>query len=225
MKKQKDILAIFTTIDDGNLAYHVQDKVENVDKNRKNLAIKYDYDYKKLISMNQTHGNNVQIVTSDSPRIIDDCDGLITNEKDLPLMVMVADCIPILLYDEKQGVIAALHAGRNSTFLKIVEVAILKMKENFSTKVHNIKAILGPSIQKCCYEVSPELANIVEKSFGKEFINGRNIDLQGINKSILEQNGVENIEISNICTKCSNTNHYSYRQDHKCGRFAGVIKL
>ena len=220
-----EILSIFTDISDGNLAYHIGDEKSNVDNNRKALALKYNYDYKKLVSMNQTHGNNVQIVSSNSPKIIDDCDGLITNEKDLPLMVMVADCIPILLYDEKKGVIAALHAGRNSTFLKIVEVAINKMKEEFSSNPINIKAVMGPSIQKCCYEVSDELINIVKTSFGHEFTKGRNIDLQAINKSILLENGVENIIISNLCTKCTSKVHYSYRKSSKTGRFAGVIKL
>jgi len=220
-----NILAIFTDINDGNLAYHVGDEKTNVDKNRKALALKYNYDYKKLVSMNQTHGNNVQIVDLNSEKIIDDCDGLITNIKDLPLMVMVADCIPILLHDEKKGVIAALHAGRNSTFLKIVEVAINKMKENFGTNPIDIKAILGPSIQKCCYEVSVELANIVKISFGSQFVEGRYIDLQAINKSILKDNGVEKIADFTICTKCTSKVHYSYRKNSKTGRFAGIIKL
>ncbi|MFA9374705.1 MAG: peptidoglycan editing factor PgeF, partial [Poseidonibacter sp.] len=193
--------------------------------NRKKLALKHNYNYKDLISMNQTHGNNVVIVDKNSTKIIDDCDGIITNEKDLPLMVMVADCIPILLHDEKNDVIAAIHAGRNSTFLKIVEITVQKMIHNFDTKAENIRAVFGPSIQKCCYEVSTELANITEKSFGKEFVNGRNIDLQGINKSILVQNGVKNIKILNNCTKCSSSEHFSYRKDHKTGRFAGIIKL
>ena len=217
--------AIFTDIKDGNLAYHVGDKEANVDRNRKELASKYNYEYKKLISMNQTHGNNVQIVDLKSDKIIDDCDGLITNVKNLPLMVMIADCIPILLHDEKKGVIAALHAGRNSTFLKIVDVAINKMKENFGTNPSDIKASFGPSIQRCCYEVSVELVNIVKNSFGSEFINGRYIDLQGINKKLLINNGVEKINISNICTKCTSKVHFSYRKDPKTGRFAGIIKL
>ncbi|WP_122892962.1 peptidoglycan editing factor PgeF [Arcobacter peruensis] len=220
-----DFICTFTNTDDGNLAYHVGDIKENVDKNRNKLAKRLGYNSNDLVSMNQTHGNNVQIVNSSTPKIIDDCDGLITNEKNLPLMVMVADCIPILLHDEKKGVIAALHAGRNSTFLKIVEVAINKMKKEFSCNAENIKAIMGPSIQQCCYEVSPELVNIVKTSFGKEFIKGRNIDLQGINKSILLKNGVENITISNICTKCTSKVHYSYRKNSKTGRFAGIIKL
>lgn len=221
----ENILAVFTDIHDGNLAYHVGDEKTNVDKNRKNLAKKYNYDYKKLVSMNQTHGNNVQIVDLNSEKIIDDCDGLITNTKDLPLMVMVADCIPILLHDEKKGVIAAIHAGRNSTFLRIVEVAINKMKENFGTNPLDIKATLGPSIQKCCYEVSIELANIVKTSFGSQFVKGRYIDLQAINKAILEENGVINIEYSTICTKCTSKVHYSYRKNPKTGRFSGIIKL
>ncbi len=140
-------------------------------------------------------------------------------------MVMIADCIPILLHDEKKGVIAALHAGRNSTFLKIVDVAINKMKENFGTNPSDIKASFGPSIQKCCYEVSVELVNIVKNSFGSEFINGRYIDLQGINKKLLINNGVKEINISNICTKCTSKVHFSYRKDPKTGRFAGIIKL
>jgi len=221
----KDILVCFTDKSDGNLAYHVGDDKTNVDNNRKNLAKKLGYRYKDLVYMNQVHGNNVEIVSHESPRLIDNCDGLITNEMNLPLMVMVADCIPILLYDKEQKVIAALHAGRNSTFQKIVQVALDKMKENFDCKPEDIKAILGPSIQKCCYEVNDELLNIVETSFGKEFIDGKNIDLQGINKAILESNGVKNIEISSVCTKCSNEPYYSYRLDNKTGRFAGIIKL
>ena len=221
----KKILLIFTDVYDGNLAYHVGDETSNVDKNRKLLAEKYNYDYEKLVSMNQTHGNNVQIVDLNSEKIIDDCDALITNIKDLPLMVMVADCIPILLHDEKKGVIAAIHAGRNSTFLRIVEITINKMKENFGTNPLDIKATLGPSIQKCCYEVSVELANIVKTSFGSQFVEGRNIDLQAINKAILRENGVENIEDSTICTKCTSKVHYSYRKNPKTGRFAGIIKL
>lgn len=221
----KDILSIFTDIHDGNLAYHVGDEKTNVNKNREALALKYNYDYKELVSMNQTHGNNIEIITKDSKKIIDDCDALITNVKDIPLMVMVADCIPILLHDEKKGVIAAIHAGRNSTFLRIVEVVINKMKENFGTNPLDIKAILGPSIQKCCYEVSSELVNIVKTSFGSQFVKGRNIDLQGINKAILEENKVEKIDVSTICTKCTSKVHYSYRKNPKTGRFAGVIKL
>ena len=213
----------FSDKTDGNLAYHVGDIKENVDKNRQKLALKYDYKDENLCYMNQIHSANVVVVDENSPKYIDNCDALITKTKNLPLMVMVADCIPILMFDEVKGVIAAIHAGRNSTFLKISEITSKKMIENFSCKTENIKVIMGPSIQKCCYEVNDELKNIVEKSFGKEFVIGNNIDLQGINKKLLENLGIKNIEISSICTKCSNKPFFSYRKEKNTGRFAGVI--
>ncbi|MFY9110057.1 polyphenol oxidase family protein, partial [Aliarcobacter butzleri] len=156
----------FSDKTDGNLAYHVGDIKENVDKNRQKLALKYDYKNENLCYMNQIHSANVVVVDENSPKYIDNCDALITKTKNLPLMVMVADCIPILIFDEVKGVIAAIHAGRNSTFLKISEITAKKMIEDFSCKTENIKVIMGPSIQKCCYEVNDELKNIVEKSFG-----------------------------------------------------------
>ncbi|KLE05028.1 peptidoglycan editing factor PgeF [Aliarcobacter butzleri] len=213
----------FSDKTDGNLAYHVGDIKENVDKNRQKLALKYDYKNEDLCYMNQIHSANVVVVDENSPKYIDNCDALVTNKKNLPLMVMVADCIPILMFDEVKGVIAAIHAGRNSTFLKISEITAKEMIENFSCKTENIKVIMGPSIQKCCYEVNDELKNIVEKSFGKEFVIGNNIDLQGINKKLLENLGIKNIEISSICTKCSNKPFFSYRKEKNTGRFAGVI--
>lgn len=215
----------FSDKTDGNLAYHVGDIKENVDKNRQKLALKYDYKNEDLCYMNQIHSANVVVVDENSPKYIDNCDALITKTKNLPLMVMVADCIPILMFDEVKGVIAAIHAGRNSTFLKISEITSKKMIEDFSCKTENIKVIMGPSIQKCCYEVNDELKNIVEKSFGKEFVVGNNIDLQGINKKLLENLGIKNIEISSICTKCSNKPFFSYRKEKNTGRFVGVITL
>lgn len=220
-----NIFYTFTDNTDGNLAYHVNDKKDNVDNNRKKLAIKYDFDIENLFYMNQVHGNNVEIIRKDSPRLIDNCDGIITNEKNLTLMVMVADCIPILFFDRVNGVIAAVHAGRNSTFLKIAQVTANKMIKEFSCDVKNIEVILGPSIQKCCYEVNQEMANIVKKTFGEEFINGRFIDLQGINKMLLEELGIVNISISNICTKCEGEEYFSYRVDKKCGRFAAIATI
>ncbi len=215
----------FTTIEDGNLAYHVKDVKKSVDKNRENLAKKLNFDIKSLVYMNQVHGNSVVVVDKKSPRLIDNCDGIITKEKNLTLMVMVADCIPILFLDKKAGVISAVHAGRNSTFEKIVELTVEKMINELECKKENIEVILGPSIQRCCYEVSPELVEVVKNRFGKEFVNGRLIDLQGINKKLLNKMGVFNVKTSNICTKCSGHNYFSYRKDKNCGRFAGVITI
>ena len=215
----------FTTSHDGNLAYHVPDIKENVDKNREAVALLMEYKNEDLVYMNQVHGNNVQIVDINSPKLIENCDGIITKEKNLPLMVMVADCIPILFFDEIQGVIAAVHAGRNSTFLKIAQITANKMINELGCNANNIKVIFGPSIHSCCYEVSDELLNIVKTSFGEKFCIGKNIDLQGINIKLLEEVGIRHINVSNICTKCSNEPFFSFRKNPKTGRFAGIISL
>ena len=215
----------FSTTEDGNLSYLVDDLKQNVDKNRQTVANIMEYKNEDLVYMNQVHGNNVQIVDINSPKIIENCDGIITKEKNLPLMVMVADCIPILFFDEIQGVIAAVHAGRNSTFLKIAQITANKMINELGCNANNIKVIFGPSIHSCCYEVSDELLNIVKTSFGEKFCIGKNIDLPGINIKLLEEVGIRHINVSNICTKCSNEPFFSFRKNPKTGRFAGIISL
>ena len=215
----------FTDKNDSNLAFHVEDNEINVIKNRKNLALKLGYNYEDLVYMNQIHSANIIVVDENSPKLVDNCDSIITRSKNLPLMVMVADCIPILMFDSKQGVVAAIHAGRNSTFLEISKKTASFFIEKFSSNPKDINVVFGASIQKCCYEVSEDLSKIVENSFGKEFVENNYIDLQGINKKQLNDLGIKNIEISNICTKCGDKSYFSYRKDKKTGRFAGIIIL
>jgi len=222
---KQNILKLFTTTADENLAYHVTTNETQVNTARANLAKKHNFDINNLKYMNQIHGNDVQIVSNDTN--LYECDALITNLKNTPLMVMVADCIPILFYDKVKSVIAVAHAGRNGTFLNIGSNVINSMIYNFSCEANNIKVEMGASIQKCCYEVSNEILNIVHKNFGDKFINNRYIDLQSINQKQLLDCGIkgQNIRISNICTKCSKKPYYSYRNNSTCGRFAGIIML
>ncbi len=223
----KDLKAFFTTKDDANIAYHVveKDKYKEVDKARKKLALKYGITISNLKYMDQVHGSDVVLVENDQNLYA--CDALITDKKNTPLMIMSADCIGILFYDEVKKVIAVAHAGRNGTFLNISKNVISSMQKEFNSNPKDIQVVLGPSIQKCCYEVSLEMIDIVVTNFGEEFVNSRNIDLQGINKKQLLECGLkeQNIEISTICTKCAGDNYFSYRNDKKCGRFAGLIEL
>ena len=219
------MIKIFTTLNDQNLAYHVTNDFISVNRARKSLAKKYNFDITKLHSMDQIHSNIVKKISPISP--IQTCDALITNQKDTPLLVMVADCIPILFHDRVAHVIGVAHAGRVGTFENISTNTIEKMVLDYNCLASNIEVILGPSIQKCCYEVSNEMAQKVVSKFGKQFVNNRNIDLQAINKHQLLQVGIleKNIEIIKTCTKCSNQPYFSYRKDNSCGRFAGLIML
>jgi len=218
-------LAVFSTAYDKNIAYHVTNDTKSVDIAREELAIKHNYDNTKLQYMEQIHSSIVKKVnTSKNPL---ECDALITNKLNTPLMVMVADCIPILFYDDDKKVIAVAHAGRVGTFKNIAGNTIDKMNDKYDCNPKNIKILIGASIQKCCYEVSQELANEAIQLFGKEFIHGRCLDLQAINRKQLIDKGLKkkHIDIANICTKCSTFNYFSYRKDSSCGRFAGVIMM
>lgn len=213
-----------------NVALHVGDDPKNVLQNRMILAEKFDYLPENLIYMEQTHSDNIAIVEHAGYNKIEDTDAIITNQRNIPLMVMVADCIPAMLFDPKQQVIAAVHAGRNGTFKEILPKTIAKMQETFDTHPEDILAALGPSIHACCYEVGADLADIAIKSFGKAYVDERNgkhyLDLQKLNRDQLISADLkpEHIEISPLCTSC-NPNYYSYRREGTTGRFAGIIKL
>jgi len=225
VKDTPKLLALFTEVSDENIAYHVTEDKIGVDKARENLAKKYNFPLENLQYMDQIHSNLVQTISCETnPQT---CDGLVTNRLNTPLMVMVADCIPILFSDNVKNVIAVAHAGRVGTFEKIALNTIKKMKSEYNSNLKDIEIILGPSIQKCCYEVNEEMVQFVKENFGEEFIQNRNIDLQRINKKQLLNVGIKekNISIKPICTKCSNEAYFSYRNDKTCGRFAGLVML
>ncbi len=213
-----------------NLALHVGDKVQDVLENRIRVSQKYGFSLKNLIFMDQVHGCNVAVIEHAMDNRIENCDALITHERKIPLMVMVADCIPIMIYDPIKKVIGVAHAGRNGTFLRIAQKTILKMQDTYGCASEDIMIGLGASIQSCCYEVAKDLADIATKNFGEGFIMIRDekyyLDLQALNLSQLLESGIkkENIEISSTCSACDE-NYFSYRREGKTGRFAGFIMM
>jgi len=222
----------FTTKDVGNLAFHVNDDPINVELNHDNLSKILNFDKNSLIHMKQIHSSDVHIVNDKdnfyNPR---ECDALVTNKKNTPLMVMVADCSPILFYDAKNNVIAVAHAGRQGAFKNIIKNTIDTMINEFSSKPQNIYVSVGPSIGKCCYEVGSEIYDEASKINLGYSLEKRKascyLDISKILKSQLLECGIkkQNIEISKECTCCLSDKYYSYRADSKTGRFAGIIIL
>jgi len=224
IKNTPELFALFTETSDENIAYHVTTNSSQVDIARKNLSKKYQFELSNLCYMDQIHSNEVKIA---DPSQVFKCDALITNKLDTPLMVMVADCIPIIFFDLKKKAIAVTHAGRVGTFNNIASNTIQKLISTYQCDPKDIEVIFGPSIKMCCYEVSSEMAEFTKENFGKEFVQDRNIDLQGINKLQLLKAGIENtnITINDICTQCGDMPYFSYRNDKSCGRFAGLVFL
>ena len=149
-------------------------------------------------------------------------DALIENQPGSVVAVKTADCIPILLVDERWRAVAAVHAGWRGTAAGIAADAVAAMSRRFGTRAADLHAAIGPGIGKCCYEVGAEVA----ARFGGQ---GRgHIDLPAANRRQLEEAGVtpERVYASNLCTMCRREEFYSFRRDPEAaGRmysFAGI---
>lgn len=211
-----------------NLAYHVGDDQFHVDKNRELLSQETGVDLSKLSWASQVHGDNIFIIDDEKDTgFLGEYDGIITNLKEVPIMTMFADCIPILLYDSVENVVATIHAGWKGTYLEIASKAVEIMKLKFNSVPKNISALIGPGICSDHYDVSGELAEDFYRKFPEIMLKGtNNLDLRKINKYILEKTGVTNINDMEICTSCQNKEFFSFRQENgTTGRFAALIML
>jgi polyphenol oxidase len=241
LKKFKNISYSFTNRAGGlsknnyssfNLAFHVDDDFADVDANHTILAKKLNYEKETLVHMKQIHSNDVHIVNeSDNYKNPPTCDALITNKKNIPLMVMVADCSPILFYDDVQKVIAVAHAGRKGAFSNIVHNVVDSFIQNFNSKAKDIYVSIGASICSLCYEVGEEIAKeakVLNLEYAIETHHNRyHLNIRKILKHQLLESGIQekNIEISDECSSCLDEKYFSYRSHGVTGRFAGVIKL
>lgn len=200
-----------------NLAFHVNDNACSVKLNRALMC--KNFGINNLCSMNQTHSDVVMVANESK---IYQCDALITNKKNLALMVLVADCIGVLMYDKKTQAIAAVHAGRVGVFNDIAIKTLSKMKENFGTNYKDVVAYFSPSVKSCCYEVSGDILNFCKKHFSLHVDKNR-LDIVGILKQKLESLGVY-VLVDSRCT-CCDESFFSYRRTKKTGRQAGVIMV
>ena len=239
----KEITHLFTTREGGvskapfnsnNLAFHVGDNSEDVIQNHLKLAQKMGYQHSDLVHMQQIHSDKIIIVDPDIHNFENppECDALITDIANIPLMVMTADCTPVLLFDNVKDVIAVAHAGRAGAVKGIVPKTIEKMCTSFGSNIEDITVVLGPSIHSCCYEVGEKVANeIMENGYGLAIIYENekySLDVNTIIHKQLKESGLhkENIEDLNICNACENQDFFSYRADkQKTGRIAGVLML
>lgn len=239
--KFTNISFAFTTRENGcsikpyessNLAFHVGDNLWHVDINHNTLASVLNYNKNTLVHMKQIHSNKVHEVTDeDNFENPPTCDALITNRVNTPLMIMVADCTPILFYDDLKKVIAVAHAGRAGAFSNIVKNVINSFIDLYDSNVSDIVVLMGASIGVCCYEVGEEIYNEA-CGIGLEYAfkikdEKYYLDVNKILYSQLMACGIrkENIEISDECTACNTNKYFSYRAEGITGRFAGIIML
>ncbi|MFO7998228.1 MAG: peptidoglycan editing factor PgeF [Bacteroidales bacterium] len=227
-----------------NMGFHVGDNNFNVLRNRNLLSAATRIDILRFTCANQCHSGNVVIVDEssrgkgsvDKESAIPNTDGMITNVERICLGVQIADCVPILLYDPKERVIAALHSGWKGALRKIAARAVEKMIQSYGSKAENILAGLGPSNGPCCYEVGPEVVHETETALGStrgvikpagkqgKFI----FDQWQANTMQLLEMGLQknHIEVAELCTQCHSETFFSSRADSGVtGRFMAGIML
>lgn len=187
------------------------------------------------------HGDRIVAVTGseepgfDEVRVMDDCDGLITDQRGLALVVTAADCVPILLYDPVRRVAGAVHAGWRGTVAGIAGKAVSAMAETYGSSPGDLIAGVGPSIGPCCYEVDEPVAGPVRAFYGDRAegllkpgaLPGKyQLDLWEANRLDLAAAGVRQIQMSGECTSCRVDRYFSHRAERgTAGRGAAVIVL
>lgn len=172
-------------------------------------------------TLHQIH-SDICVTARGRTGILGDGDALLENAPGNLVAVKTADCIPILLVDEENRAIAAVHAGWRGTVRGIAQQAVRGMQAQFGASLANMYAAIGPGIGKCCYEVGADVA----AQFGESAPS--HIDLVDANRRQLAAAGVPDPRIyaARLCTKCGADDFHSYRRDkEQAGRMLSFIGI
>ena len=225
-----------------NLGLYSGDKQENIRENFALLCESKKIDSKNFFIPYQTHGDETLVIDrsflemniSEQQILLHGKDALITNLSNVYLGISTADCVPILLYDPVQKVVAAVHAGWRGSAQLIAGQTIREMTRMFGCKPENLMGVIGPSISPEVYNVGEELIRpfmehgfIIDRIFrhsdGKLLL-----DLWQANEDVLVRYGMrqENIEIARRCTFSEEDTFFSARRlGIKSGRMISVIGI
>lgn len=196
-------------------------------KENKNLIANYlKIPEENLIKPEQTHSANIAIAKKGQN--YPQTDALILDNSDIAIYLNFADCTPVILYDSKNHIAAIAHAGWRGTAEKIAQKTVLKMKDLYDSNPKDIIAIIGPCISFKHFETYDEalakLKNSVKNQSG--LFRDNYADLKGINKTQLEEIGVEKTDICPYCTIDDNDKFFSYRAENKTkSRHSAIVKL
>ena len=194
-----------------------------------------------VIQGHQVHGDRIAVI--DRPDLtradLEGYDAFICKLPGVAIGVRTADCVPILLYDPVQWVVAAIHSGWKGTVLKIAQKTIGLMKCDFGCLPENLRAIIGPAIGPNSFQVGPEVVDKFRntgfpmtqiwsfrgESDGSPMSGGHHIDLYTANRWILEESGVRDIQVFDIDTFTDTSFFSARREGTACGRNINAIRL
>ena len=211
-----------------NLGIYTEDNKESISLNFSKVLSSAGMQNNKVVYLNQVHGDSLYLVDDNNYNSIIGLSGdaLLTKSKGIAIGVFTADCVPIILADRCQKIVAVAHAGWKGTQLEIVSKVLNYMIQEMGSKPENIFAAIGPSIGKCCFEVKKDVAEMFNykiENQGKFYV-----DLWKENiKQIIDMGVPENnIDCENLCTKCGSELFFSYRRDNGAtGRQGTFIQI
>ena len=226
-----------------NISFNVNDSPEKVYRNREKITKAIGIDCASIIATQQVHSTNVLRVdktylgrgSKDFSSAVEATDALITNEPGVPLLVFVADCVPLIIFDPTKRAIGVVHAGWRGTVQRIAVKTILKMQEEFATCPEDCLVFIGPSIGPCCYEVDMLVEQVVRHEF--EFaeqiskptrVGHWQLDLWLANSLQLQEMGLPKRQIfsSKVCTVDNNNLFFSHRAEQGfTGRMGVFVSL
>ncbi|HVM00255.1 MAG TPA: peptidoglycan editing factor PgeF [Egibacteraceae bacterium] len=184
------------------------------------------------VYMEQTHGAGVAVVGPDDrgrglrrrSDAVAGADAIVTRAPDVALVVLVADCVPVLLVDPGRAV-AAVHAGRRGVATGVVGASVAVMTD----APERVVAVVGPAIGGCCYELPREVVDAVAEVVPTARTETRRgtpaLDLPAAVREQLAVAGVATVRTYGACTRCHPQRWFSHRGDapETAGRQAGVV--
>ena len=199
--------------------FFIQKDIEELD-----FSLLKEYDKKHFLIPKQTHSTN--IVFSNKPAQIDNCDGVFTSNPRIVCVIKVADCMPIFFAHKSRPFYGAVHAGWKGLTKGILKGVLTCFKE-YNIQLTDIDIYIGPSIQKCCFEVSKDIIDkfpswsMMPKRSGKFMVNLQKIAFEDLRSTGFDK---KRIKTSGDCSFCKKNNYYSYRRDgENTGRMVGII--
>lgn len=210
-----------------NLGDHVGDDPTLVARNRAHVADVIGLPLERFVYMEQVHSPTVTVVEATTPTPVELTDAIVTTERDLALVVLTADCVPVLLSDADHGIVAAVHGGRLGARNGIVKKTVEQMVSLGATPA-TMHAWIGPAASGRHYELPQEMVADVEKhlpgSASTTVNHTPSVDLRAGIVRQLYGLGVVAVNTDPRCT-IEDTDFFSYRRDGQTGRQASIIFL
>jgi YfiH family protein len=208
-----------------NLGLSVGDDPAAVKENRRRMLARLGIS--QAVYLNQVHGKTIRVLDEDNLQTPSVADGVVTDMQGVGLVIQVADCQGVLLYDPKQRVIANVHSGWRGSVQNIIGDCIDVMTGRFCCNPKDIRAGICPSLGPCCAEFVNYRDEIPQVLWGYKHQDKLFFDFWKLSCDQMTAKGVrqENVEIMNLCTRCNSDKFYSFRQEKRTGRFGCVISL